>query len=551
MMSVDGASMSGTMMANALNRAYGSSVSVTVYAGLYIVMDWISFVHADPGTGFTLWNPPAACNLALLLVRGLSYAPALFVVGTISDGLVAGFPTGLVPTVAANAIATGGYTAIAAALLRLFLADQGVLNVRGVAWVLLIVALGVLAIAGITASAFMLMHVLRASLFASSVGHFWIGDLTGIVGLLPALLSMHLARDRWKELTPSQRIIDILIFLTGLALALFIVFGVASYQELHFFYLLLLPVIWVAVRHGLPWSAMAVLVTQLALISTVIALDYKVNEFLSFQLVSLTVSATGLLVGAVVTERHLAEVILRRQQAELDRMARLTTAGALGMAVVHQISQPLATIATYAHACRQLLHSSPTKQNVLAETIAKVEAEVLRTGVIIDRLRDFLSNGDRRLSQIDLGAVARGIGAALTDDARKRGVDIRFDTQAAPLVMADQIQIEQVLVNLMRNAIEAPASLGCSEKHIRVGIRNIGDEVEVVVEDDGSGVSPELAKRLFQPFETSKNNGMGLGLWLSRELVEGHGGRLWWDPDTAVGARFVFRLPRRPANVHG
>ena len=164
--------MRGTMMANALSRAYGSSVSLTVYAGLYIVMDWISFVHADPGTGFTLWNPPAACNLALLLVRGLSYAPALFVVGTISDGLVAGIPTGLVPTLAANAIATGGYAAAAVALRRLFLADQGVLNVGGVAWFLLIATLGVLAIASIAVSAFVLMHVVPASLFASSVGHF-------------------------------------------------------------------------------------------------------------------------------------------------------------------------------------------------------------------------------------------------------------------------------------------------------------------------------------------------------------------------------------------
>ena len=550
MTSLDGAPMRGNMMANALIRVCDSTAAVAVYAGLYIVLDWLSYVHAEPSTGFTLWNPPAACNLALLLIRGLGYAPALFVVGSISDGLVAGFPTGLAPTLAANAIAAGGYTAVAAALRRLSHADQGVLDVSGIAWLAVISALGVLAIAGVTTTAFVLMHVIPTSLFASAVGHFWIGDLTGIIGLLPTLMFMRLARNRWNELTRSQRLIDILAFSTGLALALFIVFGVAGYQELHFFYLLLLPVIWVAVRHGLPWSAVAVLVTQLALISTVMALDYRASEFLSFQLLSLTVSATGLLVGAVVTERHLAEVSLRRQQAELDRMARLTTAGALGMAVVHQISQPLATIATYTHACRQLLHSDPTNRDVLAETIAKAEAEVLRAGAIVDRLRDFLSNGGRRLSPVDLGAVARGIGAALADDARGRGVDIQFDTPVTALVMVDRIQIEQVLVNLMRNAIETPTGQGRSEKHVRVGIRDIGDEVEVVVEDDGPGVLPELAQCLFQPFETSKSNGMGLGLWLSRELVEGHGGRLWWDPDAAVGARFVFRLPRNRANVY-
>jgi two-component system sensor kinase FixL len=541
----------GTVTVDLPTRVRDASIAVCVYAGLYIALDWLSFVHAWPTTGFTLWNPPPACSLAILLIKGLGFAPAVFVVSVISDGLVAGFSAGLAPTLVTDAIIAGGYAAVALGLQRLAHADKGFLNVTGVVWFLLITVLGVLAIAGVVAIAFVLMHALPPPPFASAVGHFWIGDLTGIAGLLPALMSLHLARDRWNELTPSQRFFDITAFVGSLSLALFIVFVVAGYQELHFFYLLLLPVIFVAVRHGLPWSAAGILVTQLAMISTVIALDYAASEFLAFQLLSLTVSATGLLVGAVVTERQRAEVSLRRQQAELDRIARLTTAGALGMAVVHQISQPLATIATYIHACRQLLRSDFKHRDTLADTMAKAEAEVLRTGVIVDRLRDFLSNGDRCLSPVDLGAVARAIVATLTDDARQCGADIRVDVSSGSLVMVDRIQIEQVLVNLIRNAIEAPARQDGRGQHVGVRIRDIGDEVEVVIEDDGLGVSPEVAKSLFEPFETSKHSGMGLGLWLSRELVEGHGGRLWWDPDTAAGARFVFRLPRNRANVFG
>jgi two-component system sensor kinase FixL len=546
-----GAWMRGVVTADVPVRIRNASVTVCTYAGLYIVLDWLSFAYGLPSTGFTLWNPPPACSLALLLIKGIGYAPAVFVVSFISDGLVAGFPAGLAPALVAGAINAGGYTAVAAALQRISHADQWFPNVTSVAWFLLVAVVGVLAIACASAAAFVLMHVVPLSLFASAAGHFWIGDLTGIAGLFPALMSTHLARARWNELTPSQRFIDITAFVAGLALALFIVFGIASYQELHFFYLMLLPVIWVAVRHGLPWSTMAILVTQLAMISTAMTLDYTASEFLAFQLLSLTVSATGLLVGAVVTERHRADLTLRRQQAELDRMTRLTTAGALGMAVVHQISQPLATIATYTHACRQLLLSDSMNRDILAETMAKAEAEVLRTGVIVDRLRDFLSNGNRHLSQVDLGAVARGVVAAVIGDARWRGVYIEVDAPSTPLVIVDRVQIEQVLVNLIRNAIEAPIGQDCGDKHVRVGICDFGDEAEVVVEDDGAGVSPEFAEHLFQPFETSKGSGMGLGLWLSRELVEGHGGRLWWDPDTTVGARFVFRLPRNRANVFG
>jgi two-component system, LuxR family, sensor kinase FixL len=535
---------------DAISRASSILIPVCVYAGVYLALDWISFVHVLPAVGFTLWNPPPACGLALLLMRGFGYAPALFVVSFISDELVAGVPAGPAPTFVADAIIAAGYTAVAVALRHLSHADHGFQKVADVAWFLLVAALGVLLIAAFATGAFVLMHVLPPSEFAVAVAHFWIGDLTGIVGLLPALLSARLAWSGLNPLMPLRQLIDVIAFVTGLTLALYVVFGVAGHPE-PFFYLLLLPVIWVAVRHGLPWSAMAVLITQLALISTVTTLDYPLSEFLAFQVLSLTVSATGLLVGAVVTERQRAEASLRRQQAELDRMARLTTAGALGMAVVHQISQPLATIATYTHACRQLLHSASTNWETLAEALTKAEAEVLRAGMIVDRLRDFLSNGERHLSPIDLGGIAHEIVAALTDDARRRGVDIQIDAPPTALVMVDRIQIEQVLVNLIRNAIDATAGHERGQTHVRVTLRDVDDDVEVAVEDDGPGVSPAFAQRLFEPFETSKHNGMGLGLWLSREFVNGHGGCLWWDPDTAGGARFGFRLPRIQANANG
>ncbi len=525
-------------------RARNSLAALCIYAGLYLVLDRISFVHVLPAVGFTLWNPPAACTLALLVIGGLRYAPAVLVVSLVSDGLVAGYPAGLMPTLVAEAISVIGYAAVAVPLRHFADAHSGFQDATHIAWFLLVAVLGVLAIGCLTTGAFVLMHVLPAAQFKSAARHFWIGDLTGIVGLFPALMSIQLVRGDWNKMTPLHRLRGAATFMAGLLLALFVVFGVAGYQELHFFYLLLLPVIWVAVRYGLAWSAIAVFVTQLGLISTVIALDHPASEFFAFQLLSLTVSATGLLVGAVVTERQRAEARLRRQQAELDRMARLTTAGALGMAVVHQISQPLATIATYTHACRQLLQVESTDKAILADTMAKAEAEVLRAGTIIDRLRDFLSDGNKHLSAVDLSVVAREIVATLTDGARRRGIGIQVLASTTPTVMVDRIQIEQVLVNLIRNAIEAMAEQDHGEKHVRIGIRAVDDEVEVAVEDDGPGVSPEMANRLFEPFETNKRNGMGLGLWLSRELVDRHGGRLWWDPAASAGARFVFRLPR-------
>ena len=539
----------GSAVGDAFARVWNSLNVVCVYVGLYLALDWISFIHVLPTVGYTLWNPPPACSLALLLAKGLRYAPLLFVVSVVSDGLTAGFPAGLAPTVAADAIIAAGYTSIAVALKRFAHADLGFRNVVDIAWFLGVASLGVLAIAALTTGAFVLMQVLPPTQFVAAVNHFWVGDLTGITGLLPALLCMNSALHRWNELSPSQRLFDVAAFAFGTALALFVVFVVATHGHLHVFYLLLLPIIWVSLRHGLPWSAMVVLATQLALISAATILGYQESEFLAFQFLSLTLAATGLLVGAVVTERLRADLNLRRQRAELERMARLTTAGALGTAVVHQISQPLATIATYAHACRQMLLFDSVDRTILSETMAKAEAEVLRAGMIVERLRDFFSNGRSTLSSVNLEEVVRDIIAVLTADTCLSTVDIQLYVLSSSPVCVDRIQIEQVLVNLIRNAIDATTRVDRAATCVRVRLSNTRDWMEVAVEDDGLGISSESAERLFEPFETSKHNGMGLGLWLSRELVEGHGGRLWWDPDCAAGTRFVFRLPLARANL--
>ena len=520
-------------------------IVICAYAPLYVALDWISLVQVLPGVGFTLWNPPPAASLALLLLRGLRFAPALFVVGVISDGLVGGFPLGIQSTIVSELIVAAGYTGVAAALRRLSHADQGFPRVADVVWLLLIVGAGTFGVACLVGTALRMMHELPADLTVPSILHFFIGDLTGIVGLLPVLLTIPQTWDRWRELSPLSRVFDPGIFAIGLGFALSVVFGVARPYELQFFYLLLPPVVWIGVRHGLPWCALAILTEQLVLIFVITELDYPAADFRAFQTVSLAVAATGLILGAVVSERQRAERSLRQQQAELARVARLTTAGALGAAVVHEISQPLATVATYAYVCRGLLASEPADLELLGRTLANVESEISRAGQIIERLRDFLRRGEPRWSTVDLAGVTRKVVSVLSDEARAHGVAVRIDGRPLPLITGDHIQIEQVLVNLIRNAIEAVTECGNRERWVWIRLRQVDDRVEVGIEDNGLGVSPEISQHLFEPFETNKQRGMGLGLSLSREIVRAHGGSLQWDATFVAGARFVLRLPCR------
>ena len=185
-------------------------------------------------------------------------------------------------------------------------------------------------------------------------------------------MSAPYAWQRWQQLSARERIVDVGAFILGLAFALYIVFAVAPPDEVQFFYLLLLPVIWIGVRHGLPWCATAILIEQVTLVALITLLGYPAPDFIAFQIFSFTVAVAGLVLGPLVTERQEAELKLRQQQAELGRMTRLATVGALGSAIVHEISQPLATLATYAHACRRLSSAGPHDEHLLTGTLDKI-----------------------------------------------------------------------------------------------------------------------------------------------------------------------------------
>lgn len=166
------------------------------YVAIYVALDWISFFQVLPGTGFTPWNPPPAASLALLLIKGQRFAPALFVAGVTSDIVVAGCPFGISATLAMEAITAIGYTSVAAALRRFAHAEHGFPRVADIMFLLLIAGIGTFAVAGLTVGALVMMNRLPPNLLFFSVWRSFIGDLTGIVGLLPVVLTVPQARER-------------------------------------------------------------------------------------------------------------------------------------------------------------------------------------------------------------------------------------------------------------------------------------------------------------------------------------------------------------------
>lgn len=244
-----------------------------------------------------------------------------------------------------------------------------------------------------------------------------------------------------------------------------------------------------------------------------------------------------------LTERHRAEARIQEQQQELLHMARFTALGEMASTLAHEINQPLTAITNYLKGSRRLLEKSREENAVmLRDAVEKASEQALRAGDVIRHLRDFVARGESERQVERLSAIIEEASSLGLVGVREADVRVSYDLDpAAELVLTDRIQIQQVLLNLMRNAVEAMQGAPRRELHVATAARHDG-MVEVSVIDTGSGLAPEVSTQLFQPFVTTKKQGMGVGLSICRTIVESHGGHIWAEAMPAGGTAFRFTL---------
>jgi two-component system, LuxR family, sensor kinase FixL len=247
-----------------------------------------------------------------------------------------------------------------------------------------------------------------------------------------------------------------------------------------------------------------------------------------------------------LTEIQRAERRLNDLQTELSHISRVSAMGSLASALAHELNQPLTAIASYADGARALLGDEGVPDamqiDMVREALVEASAQAIRAGQIVRRLREFISRGESEKRVEKLRRLVTEAAALAMTGTGQTGIDfeIRLDP-TADLVIVDRIQIQQVLLNLIRNAVEAMQRSPRQQLEIRSRPAGRG-LVEVVVSDSGPGLSPDISAVLFQPFNTSKEKGMGLGLSISRTIVEAHGGRIWAEPSEFGGTAFHFTL---------
>jgi C4-dicarboxylate-specific signal transduction histidine kinase len=275
----------------------------------------------------------------------------------------------------------------------------------------------------------------------------------------------------------------------------------------------------------------------------------KTGEIRDVLVISRGVSIGGrdfaLAIWRDMTEAKRAEEEARRREAELAHVSRLSLVGEMASGLSHELNQPLSTILFYARGCIRRIQSGTLAPAALLDVLEKVAVQADAAGRIVRRLREFVSKRAPHLSTVDVNETIRRALSFAEAETTRSGARVRLQlAEALPAVRADRIQLEQVIVNLVRNGVEAMQAVELGQRELAIETaRSADNTITVGVHDTGVGLSAEIAERVFDSFFSTKPDGMGMGLSISRSIIEAHGGRLWVTPDSERGTTFRFSLP--------
>jgi len=244
-----------------------------------------------------------------------------------------------------------------------------------------------------------------------------------------------------------------------------------------------------------------------------------------------------------LTERQKTEARLQELQSELVHISRLTAMGEMASTLAHELNQPLSAISNYLKGSKRMLEgAADEKSATMRDALDKAADQAMRAGQIIRRLRDFVQRGESERRVESITKLVEEASALALVGVKDRGIRVQFKFDpGVDLVLADRVQIQQVLLNLIRNAMDAMET--SASRDLMISVMPVDEtHVRVSVADTGIGIAPEVTEQLFQPFITTKRHGMGVGLSISRTIVEAHGGRIWVEPNPGGGTIFNFTL---------
>ena len=522
----------------------------------YIALEWISFIHEYKGLPVTPWNPGLGVVFALMLYSGARYGVVLFVGVLIAEIAVlrTNLPWPFIIGVAA--IIATGYSAVAFVVRRRL--DVGLNHLRDVFLLLAAGAVGAMLVALLLSLLLIADEKLNLSDVFVASGPLLVGDAIGIAVMTPLVLRFilhipHLSLQTLRAFAP-----EVALYVAVVLLFLWFIGLTESESGFKLFYLFFLPVVVAAIRYGLDGACLGLALTQFGLVGLLHLHGYDANVFTEFQILMLVLTATGLTVGVTVNERQQAdrevrevEALLRSKEAEAEQAARFNLVSSMASALAHEINQPITAARALGRAAQHLLHSDSGSHARVDDNLSDHDRP--------DRPR-------RRRGEADARVPAPRRAAHQHHQRQgpdRRRVDPRRVQKRPATRYGSRSTLPPICRRCTRTAFNCSrsSSISCrirsmrssppaaSDGRIRIAAALLQNppRVEIAVSDNGAGIAPVLAERLFEPLTTSKPDGLGLGLSICATIVQSHHGRLWLQSGAPGATEFRFWLPLQQA----
>ena len=519
----------------------------------YVALEWISFIHEYKGVPITSWNPGLGVVFALMVLGGPRYSAVLFAGVVIAETTVLQTKLQWPIVLGIAAIFATVYGTVAAVARKYLQLDVSLYHLRDVIILLVAGACG----AVFAALLLSLLLLLNAQLEPSDVlvasGPFLVGDIIGMAVMTP--LTLRLVSGSWPVVIRPFHVLapELLLYAALIAGSLWIIGGAQTSDGSKFFHLLFLPVMVAAVRYGLDGACVSLALTQFGLVGIMHLYGFDAGTFTEFQILMLVLTATGLIVGVVVSERRNAdrlvqeaEAQLKEKEAEAAKAARYNLVSGMASALAHEINQPMTAARALARSAQHILDAPEPDLPRAAGNLKTLIAHVDHAGSVVGHMRDLLRRGRPHISTIDLRIMLEDALSLVRPRASSHGITIELDADdnLSP-IYGDRVQLQQVVLNFVHNAVEAITGARQPDGRIKIAAKRFDApaRVEISISDNGPGIPKELADRLFAPLTTSKFEGLGLGLSICAAIVDTHGGRVWLHSGQAGATEFRFSLP--------
>lgn len=496
-------------------------------------------IHMTP---IAPWNPLLGVCVAVALfypVRGVALAFAGAAVSealapqsstpltvAVLEGLIMAVETAAIVVIAHRIAQTTTHALLKHRLLCALLATPAVSLLSGALYVASLAGLGTIPIADAAD------HLIR----------FWVGSVVGVVIFAP-LVAIRLVPGP-KEPLSAARVLEAIAQVALVVAAVWMAFGVYPQTASRYLFVVFLPMIWIVLRFGMRGAiAMNALVQISMIASLIIANHLDVNATL-FQALLLVLASSGLIFGLAVDQSKAATLQLRAREEELSISLRMAATGELAGTLAHELGHPLGAISNYASALNHVIRKVAPDSTEAVSIGAKLTQEIIRATDTLHRMREFFKTGALTFARTDLGVIAKDAALLLKDKLARSGISPYIVVQGGPnIILGDEIQLRAVVYNLLVNAIDALKPVAPDARVLSVSVRRTHEWVTLQVEDSGAGVATDVRDDIFEPLVTTKEDGLGLGLSMSRSVIHAHGGIIVLEDSALGGAKFIVSLP--------